>query len=567
MPKYPCNTVTTPLFNRAIVLWGLISVVSAVIPVDSAHAATGTYSNPISPTTATGSLLSRGPKVVPATTPFFESLDTYRTTACAEPTGAVHNGWHLWCVTPASAEHPYSGVTHFFAPDGVNWEFRDAVTGPGLNDVREPHVSRRGNRWVLHAVSGTGPSTRILAMSAPGPDGPWTEQSGPVAVSPNLASPSVIGETIFYVRRGVGVERATLDARGVVIPGSERLLSDSRFTDVEVTAVNDLVWMIASDAQSTSHPADSSLVVSFVSESETGEFVDSRGLTPLNGGGDVFLGAANTGWIAPAHPSLVTDAGGNHWTFYDATNTANMRREVLFDRVTFPDAVPRVRGGQWTSSGAAAGPSARPLSDPFMPVLPIDVSDATLMTRWTFDTAPAPQGYRANPGLYRVRNGELVIPLNGTDLAYDTDSAMVLGPASPAGPWSVWARVATPATGRAGLVVFEGEDNYLELSLSAGRIQWRAESGTHLSITSAGAPAPQKVQTGPATHTWLRIDREITETGAVYTAWTSLDGERWTRSSVRLPSLGSRPVVGVAGLGGAIGSEARFDEFRVYAVN
>ena len=162
------------------------------------------------------------------------------------------------------------------------------------------------------------------------------------------------------------------------------------------------------------------------------------------------------------------------------------------------------------------------------------------------------------------------------DLFEGSNNASVLTRDAIADDWMVETRVKLdlPAEGccfnfvQAGLVVYDDDDNFIKLVHVSIWNTRQTEFAKELGPVPRGYPRYGNTVVGaPGEWTWLRIVKRNegphTATGLYggperYTAYTSLDGVRWTRGGTWTHHLGSDARIGLVSMGGS-GFTAEFD--------
>jgi arabinan endo-1,5-alpha-L-arabinosidase len=154
----------------------------------------------------------------------------------------------------------------------------------------------------------------------------------------------------------------------------------------------------------------------------------------------------------------------------------------------------------------------------------------------------------------------------------DSNIASVLLEAAPKGDYIVEAKLMLnlPPEGccfnyvQAGLVIYGDDDNYIKLVEVSIWETRQTEFAKELAPVPPGYPRYGNTVVGaPGEWVYLRIVKETTREGELYTAYTSTDGINWVRGGTWTHELGSDASIGLVSMGGT-GFTATFDYVRVY---
>ena len=335
-----------------------------------AHAATGTYTNPISASYA----------------------DTY-----ADP--AVIQGKDGWWYTYATADPLRSGgpsvVGHISRTrDWMTWEY----VGPIFTDANRPsYAAPNAGLWapdvryiqgkyvmyftVTDTTLNPGGDSAIGVATADSPAGPWVSTDTPI-VPPRANNPGdyfwtfdpsgftdTDGNQYLYwgsYYGGVHVTRVTADGLQVVGEPTQVGAWD-RYEGSYVVEHDGWSYLMASSANCCAGPSTGYSVFVGRSKSPMGPFLDKDGRdmnASVTGGTLVVTQNGNT-WIGAGHNAMFTDASGRDWLLYHAIDKDNPwlnqphginRRPMLMDRIDWIDGWPVVNAG--------AGPSDKPMPAP-----------------------------------------------------------------------------------------------------------------------------------------------------------------------------------------------------------
>jgi arabinan endo-1,5-alpha-L-arabinosidase len=466
---------------------------------------------------------------------------------------------------------------------------------------------------VTHAVSGEGgceTDSAIGVATSSNPTGPWSVSDTPV-VAPRRAGPGcnffwtydpdVLGDVIggsgvlyfgsYY--GGVHGQRVLVTPDGMTTRGAPvQVTVGNRYEGTNVVRRGDFHYLFASATNCCNGPLTGYSVFVGRSTSPLGPFVDREGHSLLAGrvGGTPVLSMNGNRWVGTGHSSVFRDAAGQWWTAYHAvdrhgpyfeTEPGFTKRPALLDPLDWVDGWPTVRAGRWASDEDMPAPAAQPgdrsryTPDPLAAHRPGEMlqthsdefEDEVLDGAWTWVREPAGEEHR-------MTGEEFEFDSQAADLYVDDNSASVLSRSAPEGDFLVETRVRLdlPAEGccsnyvQAGLVLYGGDDSYLKLTHVSIWETRQTEFAKEVPDAPEGSPRYGNTVVGsPSDWTHLRIVREQ-EPGTEpdrYTAYTSVDGARWTRGGTWTHDMGERPRIGLVSMGGA-GFTATFDYVRVH---
>jgi arabinan endo-1,5-alpha-L-arabinosidase len=324
------------------------------------------------------------------------------------------------------------------------------------------------------------------------------------------------------------------------------------------------------------------------SESPLGPFVDRDGQSFMAGrvGGTPALTLNGNRWVGPGHNTVFQDFDGQWWTFYHAIDQHDPwiegppfrinKRPVLLDPIDWVGGWPTVRGGQWASDEPMHRPAAQPgQSTRYKAFGPVAHNARQVLDEDGFGGDELDDGWSwvREPGseTWSVDSGVLRWETQAADLFEGNNSASVLTRDLPDGNWLIETRVKLdlPAEGccfnfvQAGLLVYGGDDAYLKLVhvsiWETRQIEWAKEIPTPI-VT--GQRYGNTVVSAPNEWTWLRIASWTRGGERLYQAYTSRDGENWTRGGVWTHDLADARL-GLVSMGGS-GFTAEFDYVRVH---
>lgn len=531
--------------------------------------------------------------------------------------------WYLYCTTDplhdddrdASGDFNFRLIPTFSSRDLVNWTYEGDVfeqrpawmgdTGPWA-----PEISYFNGRYHLYyAAPDTdleGGGSAIGVATSDSPTGPWVDKGGPV-VEPHEAyccpgsrrwvfDPEVITADgrryIYYGSYFGGVSVRELSDDGMTSERSSQTLValDNRYEGTQIIKRDGWYYLLASATDCCRGPLTGYSVFAGRSRSPLGPFVDREGVPLLNGrvGGTPVISMNGNRWVGPGHHDVVTDFAGQDWFVYHAIDRNDpyfsgavgfTKRPVLMDALDWDDGWPTVRAGRWASDSQQPAPAAQPgettdyepepISDhqpgKLVRGLSDEFSGKRLSPRWQWVREP-------DADSYGVANGRLRFETQPGDLHVDSNSASVLTRPAMGGDYMVEARVKLdlPAEGccfnftQAGLVAYGDDDNYLKLVHVSIFNTRQTEFGKELAPVPDGYPRYGNSVVGPpADWTYLRIVKEDAGGEQHYTAYTSRDGETWTRGGTWTHRLGGDVRIGLVSMSGA-GFTAQFDYVRTY---
>ncbi len=489
---------------------------------------------------------------------------------------------------------------------------RPAWAEPGAN-LWSPEIQHFGGRYLLYyaatntrATSGGEPNcgddSAIGVATAPAPTGPWTDlgrplipprRAGPGCDFKGTIDPEVIEAAdgtryVYYGSFNGGIEVRVLSPDGLSAPAATTtpVTAASRYEGALVLQRDGFYYLLVSAADCCRGPLTGYGVFAGRSASPSGPFVDAEGASLLDArvGGTPVLAMNGNGWVGPGHATEVTDAAGQDWLIYHAIEEDDpyfegavgyTRRPVMLDALDWEGGWPRVAWGPSadarvapaTAGGAGAHAAcARPGDAPGTPLAAHsdEFEGGALDPRWSWVRPPAPWRYDVGGGVLRFAT-------RAEDLYGPDDSASVLVQDAPAGDYLVETKLHLdlPASGcchdyvQAGVTIYGDDDNYVRLDhVSIGgtrQVEFAKEQGP----VPAGYPFFGGTLGGPpAETTWLRVARRQRDGAVAFTAYSSRDGQAWSRGGTWTHDLGGRERIGLLAMGGD-GFTARFDYVRV----
>jgi arabinan endo-1,5-alpha-L-arabinosidase len=469
-----------------------------------------------------------------------------------------------------------------------------------------------------------GGGSAIGVATSDGPTGPWTHAPAP-AVEPhgadccgpdsrrNVFDPEVLqtatADYLYYGSYFGGVSVRELDDGGLTTdPTTQTNVGiANKFEGPEVEVRDGWYYLFMSATDCCRGPLTGYTVLVGRSQSPLGPFVDRDGISlnddegpndadPTDGraGGTPVLTQNGNRWIGVGHNTVFVDHDGQWWTIYHAVDAQDpyfegtfTKRPAMLDGIDWVDGWPVVNGGAGPSDTPQQAPAAQPgertnhrlrlvkddVPGRSIEALSDDFSGTTLAPAWSWIREPADE-------TWEVAGGVLRMDTQPADLHEDSDTASVLVEDAPSGNYVVETRVrlTVPAEGccfnyvQAGLVVMADDDRYVKLTHVSIWNTRQTEFAKEVPANAAGYPRYGNGIVGaPGEWTWLRIVKETKGAHAPdglyggkerYTAYTSLDGEDWTRGGTWTHTLGADARIGLVAMGGS-GFEAEFDYVRV----
>jgi arabinan endo-1,5-alpha-L-arabinosidase len=284
-------------------------------------------------------------------------------------------------------------------------------------------------------------------------------------------------------------------------------------------------------------------------------------------GGTPVLAMNGNRWVGPGHNAMLTDANGQDWMVYHAIDVNKptfagswTRRPVLMDRLDWVDGWPTVRGG--------AGPSDSPQT---APALVASNNSAASVTKQAVDQPAALisqasddfNATRLNSQWRWVRSVPSTSWQVGNGFRFDTqagdiyqgqNTAALLTENAPSGDYVVETRLSTnvPNDGnhdyaQGGFMIYKDDGNYVKLVVDAIGPTRQIEFAKQ--TTGSGSPKYGKTYlTAPSDSTWLRIVRRVQNGQELYTAYSSQDGQNWTRGGTWTHSLGGNTRIALVSM-------------------
>jgi len=509
----------------------------------------------------------------------------------------------------------------FHSHDLVNWAYAG-----DLFSARPAWIAANGYAWApevqyfngLYHLYYTGSVTTfpgggsaIFVATSITPVGPWTATGTPVVAPQLLTSsppayrtiydPAVIADGsgqryIFFGSYFGGISARKLSADGSTAdPTSDTPITiANRYEGAAVVWHGGYYYLFASATNCCNGALTGYSVFVGRSTNVLGPYVDREGASLLAGrvGGTPVITMNGDQWVGTGHNAVFTDTAGQDWTVYHAVNRNDpffagspgfTKRPALMDPLEWYEGWPTVHGGQGPSDMIQPGPAAqagdRPTylprhesADEALGRLVPSASDefdpaAALRPQWSWVRPPALSTYGLTDGTFRfdVQNAELNL---------DSNNASVLTEAAPAAEYTVETRlkINLPPEGccqnyvQAGLVIYGDDDNYIKLVHVSIYETRQIEFAKELYPVPTGAPRyGNTVLSSPTDWTYLRITKRIAAGEEHYTAFSSHDGQLWTRGGTWTHALGTDARIGLVAMNNGTGFTANFDYVHVFS--
>ena len=579
-------------------LASLTVLVALLLPSAAAAAApTGTYQNPLSIT-----IPGDGRAESCADPSVIKGQRGERDPA----TGALL--WFMYCTTDPlnDADRDAAGglrfrlIPIFSSTDLVHWTYRGDALAQRPSWVADdaglwaPEITYFDGRYHLYfAASWTKPEGSAIGVAVS--DSPVTGfvDSGDPVVDPICCWQWVFDPEVNVDEHGTrwiffGSYFGGIRGRELTDDGTESLPAtqvqitiDNRYEGAEVVRHAGSYYLFASASNCCGGPLTGYGVFVGRSASLTGPYVDRDGVSLLDEhvGGTPFIAQNGNRWVGPGHNTVFEDGAGQWWTIYHAVDVQHpyfrgsvgfTKRPALLDAVDWAGGWPVLNGGAGPSDRPQAAPAAQP-GDVTLHHPSTVAPDAVGTTVWAdgFDgTTLANRWAWVRDPNGTLAGGVLTMDVQRADLYQDSNDASVLVAGLPDGNWAVETKVRLNVPdgccnyAQAGLVVYRGDDRFIKLVDFANWNTRQGEFAKEVDAVPAGYPRYGNMVTGPMgpEWTWLRIVKRTTGAGTVsgpyggserYTAYTSIDGVRWTRNGTWAGDLGSPVRIGLVAMGAA----------------
>ncbi len=569
-----------------------------------------TYTNPLSLETGLGKAVScADPAIISKRTDGVDTWYMYCTgdplnSNDTNPNGSLRN--HL--------------ITQYQSYDLTHWTYigdafktTPAWIGNATDQLWAAAVKHFGGKFYMYYVAPNTPQGGAaigVAISA-SPAGPWIDSGTPVVAPENnpyngapgraVIDPDVVEDSsgqryISYGSFNGGISIRKLSADGLSSdPATEQqIVVDNYAEGGAFFKHGGYFYLFTSTAGCCDGPLSGYSVRVGRAKSPVGPFLDEHGvsLNTFAPGGEVAIAANGNRWVGPGGNVVFTDDAGTDYMLYHAIDERSpyfdgypgfTRRPALLDPIVWVNGWPQVRGGLWASAGPQPAPAAQP-GDPklYVPVvadtfdepgqeiasLTDEFNGKALSSQWHFIHPSAANTYKLNKGAYEVVT-------NGADENSNPGAVSMLGEPVPAtGNWMVETKVTSSVPfdssccfnfAQPALFIYLNDQNSIKLDFFGDYDTRQTEFGKQVGPVPANYPTYDHQNVGPAGKTmWLRIVRRSGgDAGERYTAYTSTDGQTWTKGGTWQHQLGSSAQIGIAANNTA-GFTMDFDYVRVY---
>jgi arabinan endo-1,5-alpha-L-arabinosidase len=535
--------------------------------------------------------------------------------------------WYLYCTgDPLNSNDLDSNgglrphlILQFRSTDLVNWSylgdaFPQAPTWVGSASAQlwAPAVKYFNNRYYLYYVAPNtlaGGSAIGVATSA-SPAGPWTDSGTPVVPPENnpyngvpgraVIDPDVVQDNfghlyISYGSENGGISIRKLSAGGLTSdPSSEiQIAVDNYYEGANFSKHGGYYYLMVSAATCCDGPLSGYSVRVGRATSPTGPFLDKDGisLNTFAPGGSFVIAANGNHWGGPGGNVVFTDDAGQDYMLYHAVDLNSpyfdgfpgaIRRPALIDPIDWIDGWPTVRGGFYASAGFDPAPAAQPgernlsqpgfdnqFDEPGQEVarLSDEFNRTTLSPQWRFIHPQANNTYKLTGTAYEVQT-------QGPDENGDPTHVSILAEPAPPGDWLVETKITSSVPfdnsccynfAQGALFIYGNDQNSIKLDLVGIWDTRETEFGKQVGPVPINYPTYDHQSVGTAAPTtWFRIARHSNgNEGELYTAYSSTDGQHWTKGGVWRHKLGSNAQIGISAENAA-GFTMNFDYVRVY---
>ncbi len=511
-------------------------------------------------------------------------------------------------------------ITQYRSYDLIHWTYiGDAFThtpawiGTATGQFWAPAVKHFNNKYYLYYVAPNTPQggAAIGVATSDSPAGPWTDSGAPAVAPENnpyngapgraVIDPDVIEDDAgqLYISYGSfngGISIRKLSADGLTSdPASETQIAiDNYYEGGNFWKHNGYYYFFVSATNCCDGPLSGYSVHVGRAKTPLGPFLDKDGvaLTAFAPGGTLAIAANGNNWGGPGGNVIFQDDSGQDYMLYHAIDLnapyfdgfpGVTRRPALIDPIDWVDDWPVVRGGFFASQNQQPAPAAQPwqyntyqgkiddrmdLPGVKIAALSDEFNGSTLSSQWHFIHPQADNTYTLAGGSYQVQT-------HGPDENVDPTHVSILGEPVPAtGDWMVETKVTSSVPfdnsccynyAQGALFIYGNDQNSVKLDVVPIWDTREAEYGKQIGPVPANYPTydHQVVGTIGAT-TWLRIVRRSNgDAGELYTAYSSPDGQHWTKGGVWQHQLGSSSQIGIAAQNTA-GFTMSFDYVRVY---
>ena len=512
-------------------------------------------------------------------------------------------------------------ILQFQSFDLVHWNYigdafqhAPAWVGNATNQFWAAAVKHFNNKYYLYYVAPNTPqgAPAIGVATSASPAGPWTDAGVPVIEPENnpyngapgraVIDPDVVEDDagqryISYGSFNGGISARKLSADGLTSDASteKQIAVDNYYEGGNYFKHGGYYYFFTSVTGCCDGPLSGYSVRVGRARTPLGPFLDPNGvdLNSYDPGGAIPIAANGNRWIGPGGNVVFTDDSGQDYMLYHAIDANSpyfdgypgyTRRPALIDPIDWVDGWPQVRGGLWASADKQPAPAAQPwqynayqsagsapaTSDqPGAPIkaLSDEFNGATLSPQWHFIHPSADNTYNLTGNAYEVQT-------HGPDENVTPAQVSILGEPVPAnGDWMVETRVTTSVPfndtccdnfAQGALFIYLNDGNSIKLDAFPDYDTRQTEFGKQINPVPANYPTYDHQAVGvPGASTWLRIIRRGNgDKGELYTAYTSNDGETWTKGGTWQHQLGSSAQIGIAAQN-TTGFTMDFDYVRV----
>ncbi|HUO60311.1 MAG TPA: family 43 glycosylhydrolase [Candidatus Acidoferrales bacterium] len=520
------------------------------------------------------------------------------------------NAWYIYCTEEMFTDHaPLHLMAMARSEDLVHWNYVGDVfkqLPPGVASdglLWAPDIEYFNGQYFLYYVASNTPrgGTAIFVATSTSPAGPWTPQPDPV-VEPEPADccggqprwtidPAIVEENgtrymiygSFY--GGISARELSPDGLHTSRASEVAIAPPYRYEAAYVVKHDGYFYLMLSAGDCCSGDLSGYGVFALRSQRALGPYTDRDGhmlLEPRVGGTPVLLQNGNR-WVGPGHNATFTDANGQDWMIYHAIDVNKptfagswTRRPVMMDRIDWVDGWPTVRGGAGPSDGPEPAPAATSkssLSNTVATTSPGDRAGAAIPNASDDFSSPRLSSQwkwirNISPTSWQVGNGGLRFDTQAGDIYQGQHDAALLTEAAPSGNYIVETRLSmnVPLYGehnyaQGGVMIYKDDGNYVKLVVDSIGPTRQIEFAKQ--TTASGSPKYGKTYLGaPSDSTWLRIVRRVVNGQELYTAYSSQDGQNWTRGGTWKHSLGGNTRIALVSMAGA-GFSSQFSYVHV----
>ena len=514
-------------------------------------------------------------------------------------------------------------ITQYQSYDLIHWTYiGDAMqqtpvwVGTSAQQLWAPAIKYFNNRYYLYyAAPATlqGPPAIGVATST-SPGGPWTDKGSPVVPPENnpynnapgraVIDPDVIQDSsgqryISYGSFNGGISIRKLSADGLTSdPTSEQQIAvDNYYEGGNFFYHDGYYYLFASSSTCCDGPLSGYSVRVGRALTPLGPFVDKNGVSmnTFAPGGDLSIAANGNRWGGPGGNVVFTDNAGQDYMLYHAIDLTapyfagfpgTTRRPALIDRIDWVDGWPEVRAGRWASDTPQDAPAAQPWeSDAPKDELPVqntrlgaeitalsdEFNSTTLSSQWHFIHPNANNIYVLTGSAYQVQT-------QGPDENGDPQQVSILAePVPVSGDWMVETKLTSSVPfnnsccynfAQGALFIYGNDQNSIKADVFPDFDTRQTEFGKQIGPVPTNYPTYDHQNIGTAAETtWLRIEcRHLASQGELYTAFSSTDGQNWTKGGTWQHQLGSNAQIGISAENAA-GFTVNFEYVKVYQLN